>query len=78
MAPVLVLVLVLLTVSTGQKVEKPPILTTAEWGGQPPLYTQRDTGIEQIVIHHEGGASNSGYTGAGTVRSIQNFHVGLH
>lgn len=54
---------------------QPPIVSRAEWKARPPKGEYKYHTPQKIVVHHTWKPTASQYTGAATIRGIQNYHM---
>jgi hypothetical protein len=54
---------------------KPTVTSRASWGAKPASGTRTYTTVTHLVIHHEGGGSNTDSDWAARVRSIEALHI---
>lgn len=59
----------------GKVYPKPDVLSRSAWGARPPKGSYSQHRVQRIILHHSWIPSAAQYTGAGTIRGIQNYHM---
>jgi hypothetical protein len=54
---------------------KPPVVSRTDWKARPPKGSYKAQTPTRIVLHHSWQPSQAQYSGAATIRGIQNYHM---